>query len=165
MTGLRKLFPHPLLALTLVLMWLLLTNFSLGHLILGSVIATISARLFAALEPEPVRMKRFWPLVKLFFIVGGDIIRSNWAVAHLILTNGRHGKRHSAFVEIQLKMKSEAGLALLAMITTATPGTAWLAYDSETGVLLLHVFDMIDSDDWQELISNRYEALLMEVFE
>ena len=34
----RRVLPHPLLVLSLVLVWLLLTRFSLGHLILGTVI-------------------------------------------------------------------------------------------------------------------------------
>jgi multicomponent K+:H+ antiporter subunit E len=53
---------------------------------------------------------------------------------------------------------------MLAVIITATPGTAWLEYDDETGILLLHVFDMVEEADWQDLIANRYEALLMEAF-
>ena len=56
------------------------------------------------------------------------------------------------------------GLALLSMIVTATPGTAWLEYDSATGVLLLHVFDMIETDDWPALIRDRYESRLLEAF-
>lgn len=160
-----KLIPHPVLSLVLVFMWLLLTSFSLGHLILGSAIALFAGRQFAKLEPEPVRMRKVWKFIPLFFIVGGDIIRSNYAVARLILTNGNHGQRVSDFVEIPLQMRSEAGLALLAMIVTATPGTAWIAYDREADLLTLHVFDLRETDDWADLITNRYEALLREIFE
>lgn len=161
----KKLIPHPVLSLSLVLMWLLLTQFSLGHLILGTAIALVAGRQFQALEPEAVGMRRPWVLVRLFFVVGADIIRSNIAVATLILTDGRHGQRVSNFVEIPLTLKSEAALALLAMIVTATPGTAWIAYDRETGILTLHVFDLIETDDWARLITTRYEAMLKEVFE
>lgn len=161
----KRLLPHPILSLSLVVMWLLLTQLSLGHLLLGTLIAVIAGRLFSALEPEAVRMRRPWVLVRLFFVVGADIIRSNVAVAQLILTNGRHGRRVSDFVEIPLTIRSEAGLALLAMIVTATPGTAWIAYDTDTGVLTLHVFDLRDADDWSDFITTRYEAMLREVFE
>ena len=34
-----------------------------------------------------------------------------------------------------------------------------------SGVLLIHVLDLVDKDEWVALIKNRYEALLMEIFE
>ena len=73
-----------------------------------------------------------------------DIIRSNIAVARLILTGGREGQRRSEFIEIPLDLRSQGALAILAIILTATPGTAWLEYKPATGTLLLHVFDMVD---------------------
>jgi len=91
-------------------------------------------------------------------------VRSNLAVGRLMLTNGRHGARRSGFVEIPLRLRNPVALALLALIVTATPGTAWLEYDPKTGVLLLHVFDMIDEEDWRVLIRDRYESLLLEAF-
>ena len=160
-----RLLPHPLLSLSLVLVWLLLTRFSLGHLVLGAVIAGFAGWAFALIEPDRPRIRAYGPLIRLALLVGLDIIRSNWAVAALMLTNNRHGARHSAFVEIPLKLRDPVGLSLLAMIVTATPGTAWMEYDAETGVLLLHVFDMIESDDWPALIRGRYEARLLEAFE
>ncbi|MCB5408845.1 Na+/H+ antiporter subunit E [Pseudogemmobacter faecipullorum] len=159
-----RLFPHPLLSLALLLLWLLLNSFSFGHLVLGAVVATLAARAFALIEPDRVVLRRPMALVRLFFIVGYDIIRSNIAVARLIISGGRHGRRHSDFVEIPLRMRNPAPLALLAMIVTATPGTAWLEYDEETGVLLLHVFDLVENQDWIALIGTRYESLLMEAF-
>lgn len=159
-----RLVPHPLLSLALVLMWLLLTRFSLGHLVLGAVIALIAGWALGKVEPERPRLRRIWPLIRLMGIVSVDIIRSNIAVAGLILTRGRHGARKSAFVDIPLRLDDPVPLALLAMIITATPGTAWLEYDEQTGILLLHVFDMVDEAAWQDLIANRYEALLMEAF-
>ena len=159
-----RLFPHPLLSLALLFLWLLLNTFSLGHFVLGSIVAILAARAFAPLEPDRVILRRPLALVRLFFIVGYDIIRSNIAVARLIMTGGRHGERHSDFIEIPLRLRGPAPLALLSMIVTATPGTAWLEYDEETGVLLLHVFDLVESQDWVDLIGNRYESLLMEAF-
>ena len=56
-------------------------------------------------------------------------------------------------------------LAILAVIITATPGTAWMQYDSRRDVVLLHVFDLVEHDDWIALIKGRYESLLLEIFE
>ena len=159
-----RILSRPYLLLALMLMWLLLTGFTLGNLILALVFASLAVWSFAALGEPKSGMVRIWPLLKLVGILSYDIIRSNMAVAWLILTNGRHGTRRSGFVRIPLRLKNPAALALLAMAVTATPGTAWLQYDSESGILLLHVFDLIDEDEWSDLIRNRYEALLLEGF-
>lgn len=160
-----RIVPYPLISTALLLMWLLLTSFSIGNAILGGAVALVAGRAMGALQPEPLRLRR-WPLLfKLFVIVGIDIIRSNIAVAWLILTRGRHGQRKSGFVLIPLTLRDTNALALLACIVTATPGTAWLEYDSETGVLTLHVFDLLDEEEWRHLLHNRYEVLLMEIFE
>jgi multicomponent K+:H+ antiporter subunit E len=159
-----RLFPHPLLSTAMVLLWLLLTRFSLGHLLLGGTVSLVAGQAFSRLEPEQVRVRAWVPLLRLAGIVTLDIIQSNYAVARLMLTNGRHGERRSGFVEIQLRLDDPVPLALLAVVLTATPGTAWLEYDADSGVLLLHVFDMVDPAEWQELIRDRYEALLLEAF-
>ena len=156
-----RLLPHPLLTLGLLLLWLLLTRFSLGHLLLGSVIALGAGLVFARLEPASTRLRPL-PLLRLAGIVGVDIIRSNLAVAWLILSDGRN--RRSGFVEIPLRLQDPGALALLALILTATPGTAWLEHDRASGVLLLHVFDLKDPEEWRVLIRDRYEALLLEAF-
>jgi multicomponent K+:H+ antiporter subunit E len=160
-----RLLPHPFLSLGLVLIWLLLTRFSSGHLLLGCVIGMLAGLVFARLEQEPPRIRAFCPLVRLAGLVSLDILRSNYAVARLMLTNGRHGARRSAFVEVPLRLRSPVALALLAIIVTATPGTAWLEYDARSGMLLLHVFDMVDEEEWRLLVQGRYEALLLEAFE
>lgn len=160
-----RLFPHPLLALALVVMWLLLTSFSLGQLILGTATALVACWALSALHPAGPRLRRWDLVVRLFFVVGADIIRSNIAVAWLILTGGRRGVRRSDFIEIKLDLRSHAGLAILAIAVTATPGTAWVEYRAKTGVLLIHVFDLVNEQDFSALIKNRYEAMLMEIFE
>src|SRR5690606_17398631 len=89
----RRFLPYPLFFLSLVLLWLVMTTFSLGQLLLGSAIAFIAVRMMAKLQPSQPRIRRFILLPKLFFIVFFDIIRSNISVAGLILTRGRHGRR------------------------------------------------------------------------
>ncbi len=56
-------------------------------------------------------------------------------------------------------------LAVLAVVVTSTPGTAWLEYNSLNRTVLIHVLDLVDEAEWQTLIKGRYEALLMEIFE
>jgi multicomponent K+:H+ antiporter subunit E len=54
---------------------------------------------------------------------------------------------------------------VLSLIITSTPGTAWFDYNGAHGMLLIHVFDLVDEEGWRHLIKSRYEYLLMEIFE
>ena len=94
--------------------------------------------------------------------VGGKL--SNIAVARIILGMPRHPRR-PGFMTIPLEMTSQTGLALLAVLLTSTPGTSWLEYNSKEGTLLIHVLDLDDEEALRDLIKNRYERILMEVFE
>jgi multicomponent K+:H+ antiporter subunit E len=161
----NRLVPHPLLTLGLVMMWLVLTRFSLGHLVLGTGVAVVAGWAMGALGPERPRLRRWSAIPRLLGIVAWDILRSNAAVAWLILTGGRGGTRRSGFLRVPLRLRHPSSLACLAIIVTATPGTAWLEYDAESGVLTLHIFDLVDEAGWRDLIRNRYEARLMEIFE
>lgn len=156
-----RLLPHPVLTVALVAMWLLLTGASPGHLVLGTIIGVIAGLAFARIEPDAPRIRAWRPLLRLMAIVSVDIVRSNWTVARLMLAGGA---RHSGFVEVPLRLRDPVPLALLAMILTATPGSAWLEYDPESGILLIHVFDVADPEEWRSLIRDHYETLLMEAF-
>jgi multicomponent K+:H+ antiporter subunit E len=160
-----RLVPYPLLTAALVLMWLLLNRFSPGHLLLGTTIAIIAARAVSALEPPMPRIRRWGGLLWLFAEVMADIVRSNIAVARLILIGRRGNPRQAGFVEIDLALRDPSALAILAIIVTSTPGTAWFDYDRASGRLLLHVLDLVDEDEWIDLVKNRYERPLMEIFE
>lgn len=155
-----RLLPYPLLAAALTLMWLLLTSFSLGNLILGGIVAILAGQAMTALEPARPGLRRPDLILRFFGVVMIDIARSNIAVARVLL---RGGPRRSGFVEIPLRLREPVGLAILAIVLTSTPGTAWIDYDSSQGRLLLHVFDLNDGDDWREIVQNRYERLLLEI--
>jgi multicomponent K+:H+ antiporter subunit E len=160
-----RLLPYPLLTAGLILMWLLLNRLSPGHLVLGTAVAIVAGKAMSALEPVKPRIRRWTPIPKLLAVVLLDIVRSNLAVATLILNGGRHGRRRSGFVEIPLALRDPTALAILAVIVTATPGTAWMQYDARRDAVLLHVFDLVEEADWIRLIKGRYESLLLEIFQ
>ncbi|HEY9578958.1 MAG TPA: Na+/H+ antiporter subunit E [Rhizorhapis sp.] len=158
-------FPHPLLMLSLIILWFLLQQtFSLGHLLLGTAIAFFASRGMMALRPEKVRIRFSSAIPRLALIVLTDIIRSNIAVGRIIIARGnRH--RTSGFILLPLDLRNRYGLAVLGIIITATPGTLWMQYDSARSVLLVHVLDLVDEAAWIRLIKQRYERLLMDIFE
>ncbi|MFN4205873.1 MAG: Na+/H+ antiporter subunit E [Agrobacterium albertimagni] len=156
--------PHPLLSLALLLMWLLLNDFTLGHLVLGSVVAIFGGWAMASLRPDKPKMKKWYLLPKLFLIVFVDIIRSNLAVA-LLMISGKGRKQTSGFITVPLEIEHPTALAIMAVILTSTPGSAWLAYDERRKTVLIHVLDLIDEEQWIENIKHRYERLLLEIIE
>ena len=160
-----RVLPFPKLFLSLLVMWLLLSqSVSAGHLILGTIIAYGASWTMAAFRPEPVRLRHPFAIMHLAMRVLIDIFRSNLAVGFIILSGGPRGGR-SGFMTVPLTMRDRTGLAVLAIILTATPGTLWINYDAAKGELLLHVLDLVDEQHWIELITHRYERLLMEIFE
>ncbi|MFB9953175.1 Na+/H+ antiporter subunit E [Rhizobium puerariae] len=156
--------PYPLLTFSLILMWLLLNGFTLGHFVLGSVVAVFASWAMASLRPDKPKLRKWYLLPKLLGIVLFDIVRSNLGVASVILM-GRPKGHMSSFLTVPLEIEDRTGLAFLAVILTSTPGSAWLEYDSHDRTVLLHVLDVIDEGQWIEMIKNRYEKLLMEIFE
>ena len=161
----KRLFPFPFLAVMLMGLWLLL-NQSLAplDLLIGAVLGAVLSRVMLLLDPNPPNIKRPKAIVRLFFIVAYDVIRSNFAMARIILRLDRR-KPSSGFVNIPLQMRNRYGLAALATIITSAPGTFWAAYDTRSGVLTIHVLDLVDEAHWLKTIKWRYEGLLMEIFE
>ena len=161
----KRLFPAPWLSLALWALWLLLNlSLSAGNLLLGAALAILAPLMFAPLRPLPVRIRRPGVILKLFFLVGRDVVASNIAVAWGVLRAGKNPPR-SRFIKIPLDLRDANGLAALSMITTVVPGTIWSELALDRSVLLLHVFDLDDEASFIEHFKTAYERPLMEIFE
>jgi multicomponent K+:H+ antiporter subunit E len=161
----RRVLPFPLLAAGLLAIWLPLNqSVAPGSVVLGGVAALGACWALAALDPPRARLRRPRAALRLALVVLVEVIRSNNAVARIIL-DPRRRDRQSGFVRIPLDMRDPYGLATLACIITATPGTLWVEYDSARSAILLHVLDLVDEETWVRTIKDRYERRLMEIFE
>jgi multicomponent K+:H+ antiporter subunit E len=161
----RRWLPYPLLAAALLAMWVLLNqSVAPGTIILGVMLALGAVWAVTALDPPRTRLRRPGAALKLALVVLAEIVRSNNAVAWIILGNPKRNHR-SGFVRIPLDTRNPYCLALLACIITATPGTIWVEYDSADHTMLLHVLDLIDEQQWVKIVKERYEKRLMEIFE
>ena len=150
---------------TLVAVWLLLQqSVGVGALLVGTALSALAVAATRKLDLPEVRFRRPWAAVTLAVVVLGDIIRSNLRVARIILGPSSRSET-SGFLRIPLDMRAPYGLATLACIITATPGTIWVAYDSSSHSLLLHILDLVDEKAWLETIKGKYERRLMEMFE
>ena len=161
----KRLFPAPWLSLALWALWLLLNlSLSAGNLLLGAALAILAPVMFAPLRPLPVRIRRPGVILKLFFLVGRDVVASNIAVAWGVLRAGKNPPR-SRFIKIPLDLRDANGLAALSMITTVVPGTIWSELALDRSILLLHVFDLDDEAQFIQHFKSTYERPLMEIFE
>ena len=111
------------------------------------------------------RIRQAHLAVVLLAFVLRDIVRSNIGVARIVLGSSGGREVHSGFVKIPLDLTDPHGLAVLAGIVTATPGTVWVDHDAATSTLTLHVLDLKSETEWINWIKDRYEKLLMGIFE
>jgi multicomponent K+:H+ antiporter subunit E len=158
-----RLLRFPLATGGLLALWLVLNqSLSLGQVVLGVAIAVIGASTLGTLRVPEQRARRLAFILRLAGLVLADIVRSNIAVARIVL--GARRSMRSGFVRIPIDLKDPYGLATLACIITATPGTLWVAFDQAGRMLTIHVLDLIDEEQWIRTIKGRYERLLLEIF-
>ena len=161
----RRVLPYPAMSLFVTATWLVLNqSLAPGHLLIGATAGLVLGAAFGRLQPPPLRIRNRWRFVRLMGVVLVDVIRSNLAMV-AILVGGRWRGVSSGFVTIPLQLKDPYGLAILACIITATPGTIWVEYDSARNTVLLHILDLVDEETWIHTIKERYETRLIEVFE
>ncbi|PHK94190.1 Na+/H+ antiporter subunit E [Pseudoroseomonas rhizosphaerae] len=159
----RWLLPHPVISAGLLAFWLMASrSVAPGPMLVGAIIALLGGWALTLLDPPKVRIRRPGLILQLAGRVFVDIIRSNLAVARIVLS--RRLPRRTGFLHIPLALREPHALAVLACILTATPGTAWLEFDAEEGWLLIHVLDLIDEEEWVRIVKERYEAPLLEIF-
>lgn len=155
----------PLLAAFLIFMWLLLNRtLAPGQIVLGAALSIAVLAATAAFRPLRARPRRLPVALALSARVLMDIVRSNIAVVGVILGSAQRRSR-SGFVRIPLELRDPHGLAVLACIITATPGTVWAGLSADGATLTLHVLELLDEQTWVDTVKHRYERPLMEIFE
>lgn len=156
----------PVLTGALLIIWLLLNDtLALGHVVLGLLFAAALAWTSGVLRPLEPRIRRAHLAAVLLGFALCDIVRSNIGVARIVLGLAGGRPLHSGFVKIPLELTDPHGLAALAGILTATPGTVWVGHDSATSTLTLHVLDLQSEQAWIDWVKNRYESLLKGIFQ
>ena len=152
------------LFVVLIAIWLLLSqSLAPANVVLGTLLAGALAWLSAGLRPLRPRLRRVHLGLGLAGVVFGDIVRSNLAVARIVL--GLKRRTHSGLVAIPLDLRDPHGLAVLAAIVTSTPGTVWVDLDNDTHTLTLHVLDLGNEAALIDWIKHRYERPLRRIFE
>ena len=90
----NRLFPAPWLSLALWVLWLALNlSISPGNVLLGAVLGICAPLMMRKLRPLPIRIRRPGVILRLFLLVGRDVVVSNLAVAWSVLNAGRRPPR------------------------------------------------------------------------
>jgi multicomponent K+:H+ antiporter subunit E len=159
--------PSPWLSLSLFIAWLMLNeSASAGHLLLGAALALGLPHLTDRLRPDRPRLARWIDMTHLVGVVLRDIVKSNIAVARLIL--GPESRIQPRFVWLPLTIRDPHGIVVLAGVITMTPGTLSADLSDDRRCLLIHAFDVDDEAAEAALIADiraRYEAPLIRIFE
>ena len=156
-------FGHPWLSAMLALSWLLLQHsVEPVHLLSAALIGIVIPRLLHDFLPRPSKIKVL-PAVRLTRFVLWDILMSNIAVAKLVL--GPMSRPQPAWVAVPLTLTHPTAISLLAAIITTTPGTVSCTIDEEQHVILVHALDCSDPAQMSNDIKDRYEVLLLAIFE
>jgi multicomponent K+:H+ antiporter subunit E len=156
----------PTVVLCLTVLWLILQQtVAPDQILLGAALAVLLAGASARLRPLRAHFRRADLAAALLLVVLWEIIQSNLAVARIVLGLVRNREVRSGFVQIPLELRDPHGLAALAAIVTATPGTVWAGLSADGKQLTLHILDIEDEQRWVAYIKERFERPLMRIFE
>jgi multicomponent K+:H+ antiporter subunit E len=160
----KRLWPAPLLSVTLFFAWLTLNgSASAGHVLLALALAWFVPWLTAAQRPDRPKPKAWGRVLRLAGVVLKDIVLSNIEVARRVL--GPESALSPGFVWVPLTLRDPHGIVALAGIITLTPGTLSAELTPDRRHLLVHAFNVSDPDALVAEIQQRYEAPLREIFE
>ncbi|MEI2415715.1 Na+/H+ antiporter subunit E [Orrella sp. JC864] len=158
-------FPSLPLSAFLLVLWLLMNDStSPGYVALGLALAWFGPVAADRLRPLKARARLTPAILRLLGNVLVDNVRSNIAVACVIL--GRDERRqHSGFIQVPLDLRDPHGLAVLAAVVTSIPGTVFAGLKADGSELTLHVLSLKDEAEWIRIVKTRYERPLREIYE
>lgn len=162
--ALRWLFPHPLLTVLLAVVWLLLQNqFSWGMAVFGLILGIIIPKITAIWWPERPMGINVGRFIGYAVVVLWDIMVANVEVAWIVLTKP-NAQLKPAWIIIPLELRQPEAITILAGTITLTPGTVSADLSDEGHSLLVHVLHTDDADAERDIIKDRYERRLKEIF-
>lgn len=160
----RRLFPHPVLSIALVAVWLLLLNsVTLGGFVLAVIVGTVVPLLTAPFWPNRPQLRFGWPMIDYLAVVLWDVLIANFGVARLILFR-RSEDLHSAWLTVPLDLRTPEAITMLAGTISLTPGTLSSDLAGDGRSLLVHALDAPDREAEVQRIKHRYERRLMRIF-
>ena len=162
---LARLVPHPILSVTLTLVWLGLVNkITLGNLILGGSLGLAVPMVTAAYWPNRPTLRKPLVAAEYLLVFLWDIVVANVQVAQIILFTPRD-RISSKWVSVPLDLVTPEAITVLAGTITLTPGTVSATLAADASSILVHCLHTDDPEGVRDAIKSRYEGRLKEIFE
>ena len=160
----NRFLPHPILTITLAILWLLLVNqLTAGHIVLGALLGWLIPFVTSGFWPEAIRIRHPLTLLRYLLVFFYDIVRGSFLVAWLILLGP--ARLRPAFVHVPVVLKTDLAISLLANTISLTPGTVSVLLSEDKRSLIVHTLDTDDADALVAEIKQRYEVPLKKIFE
>ena len=159
----NKVFPFPVLSLSLAACWLTLAGLSPPHLALALVLAVAIPHITAPFLGNLPGVRSIGTVLRLAGLVAWDIVLANIAVASLVL--GPVPRLRPAFVHVPLTVTHPHAIALFASVVSIVPGSLSIGFSPDSRTLLLHVLHLEDERAFVARIKERYERPIMDMLE
>ena len=159
----ERILPHPLLALTLVLVWVMLLNqATVGTVVMGVIVGVAVSKLTSVYWPGRPRLHKPLLVAEYLGVFLYDVVVSNIQVARLVLFR-RPETLQSRFVTVPLDVKTPEAIVALAGTITLTPGTLSVDVSDDRTELVVHCIDVADPAAAVAGIKERYEQRLKRI--
>lgn len=160
-----RLIPHPLLSITLTLVWIGLVNkVTPGNVLLGVIFGVIVPMITAPYWPDRPTLRRPMVAVRYILVALWDIVVANVQVA-LMIAFKPNADFKSRWITVPLELTSPEAITVLAGTITMTPGTLSAMLSADARSILVHCLHTEDPEGEVANIKQRYEQPLKEVFE
>jgi len=158
----KRILPMPLHSALLLLVWLLLNDFSAGHIVLGTILAVFIPLLTHPFAEHQNQIQR--PLLVIPYVLHllWDIFVSNLDVARKVLTSNR--RLNPGFVAYPLELSDDFPMTILASTISLTPGTVSVDFSEDKKWLYIHALHIDSEQEIIDFIRQRYEQPLQEIF-
>lgn len=161
----QKIFPHPILSLLLVVVWVLLVNtLTLNAVVFGAILGLVLPLMTRAYWPDAPRLRNPLMIAEYLLVVLWDIVIANIQVAMIILFK-RQDDLRPAWICVPLELRTPEAITVLAGTITMTPGTVSSDLAADGHSILVHCLHAPDPDAVGAQIKARYERRLKEIFE
>ncbi|MEN3013701.1 MAG: Na+/H+ antiporter subunit E [Endomicrobiia bacterium] len=164
----KYLYNRVFLFLFIFLIWSILSGFDIYSILVGILCSFLIVLLFGDINlqnewsfKKPVRYLWF---IYYFIIFLYEVIKANIDVAYRIILPDMPIK--PGIVKVKTKLKSDAGLTMLANSITLTPGTLSVDVDRENGYIYVHWIYVrsLDSEEATKRIVKKFENILEKIF-
>lgn len=161
---LRRLFPHPLLSLSIFVIWFMLVNeLKLISALMALILAVAVPLLTAPYWPDRPKLRNPVAMAGFFAVVMYDIVKANIEVAMIILFM-KPQDIQEAWIAVPVDLDSPEAITLLAGTITMTPGTVSADLSADGKTILVHALHAPDPDAIRDDIKARYESRLKRIF-